>query len=267
MDTLIRDIRYGSRILLKNPGFTLIAVVALALGIGANTAIFSVVNSVLLRPLPYADPDRLVQLREVKLPEHPDFSVTPATFLEWQKQSTAFMNLIVRSDRDPSNLTVAIRGEVLALDREQPIARVQTLETIVATSVAQQRFAMILMGLFALVAFVLAAVGLYGVMSYSVAQRTHEIGIRMALGAKQSDVLRMVVGQGAALALAGVALGLGAAIAVTRLMASLLFEVTATDPLTFSVIAVLLAAVALAASFIPARRATRVDPMVALRNE
>ena len=189
------------------------------------------------------------------------------TYEPFLQEPSTFMNVIVRADGDPAGLTAAIRGEVLALDREQPIARVQTLEKVVATSVAQHRFAMILMGSFALVAFVLAAVGLYGVMSYSVAQRTHEIGIRMALGAKQSDVLRMVVGQGAALALAGVAIGLGAAFAVTRLMASLLFEVTATDPLTFSVIAALLAAVALAASFIPARRATKVDPMIALRYE
>jgi putative ABC transport system permease protein len=189
------------------------------------------------------------------------------TYEPFLQAPSSFMNLIVRSDHDPANLTAAIRGEVLALDREQPIARVQTLEKIVAGSVAQQRFAMILMGSFALVAFVLAAVGLYGVMSYSVAQRTHEIGIRMALGAKQSDVLKMVVGQGATLTLAGVAIGLGAAFAVTRLMTSLLFEVTATDPLTFSVIAVLLAAVALAASLIPARRATKVDPMIALRYE
>ena len=189
------------------------------------------------------------------------------TYEPFLQEPSTFMNLIVRSDRDPANMTAAIRGEVLALDPEQPIARVQTLDKVVANSVAQQRFAMILMGSFAVVAFVLAAVGLYGVMSYSVAQRTHEIGIRMALGAKQSDVLKMVVGQGATLTLAGVAIGLGAAFAVTRLMTSLLFEVTATDPLTFSVIAALLAAVALAASLIPARRATRVDPMVALRYE
>jgi putative ABC transport system permease protein len=189
------------------------------------------------------------------------------TYEPFQQAPSPFANLIVRSDRDPSNLAGAIRSEVLALDREQPVARVQTLEQMVASSVAQQRFAMILMGSFALVAFVLAAVGLYGVMSYSVAQRTHEIGIRMALGAKQSDVLRMVVGQGAVLAVTGVAMGLCAAFAVTRLMASLLFEVTATDPLTFAVIAALLGGVALLASFIPARRATKVDPMVALRYE
>lgn len=165
------------------------------------------------------------------------------------------------------NLIGAIRSEILALDREQPVASTTTLDQIVSGSVAQQRFAMTLMCAFALVAILLAAVGLYGVMSYTVSQRTHEIGIRMAVGAKPSDVLKMVVGQGALLGLAGVALGLGAAFAVSRAMSSLLFEITPTDPLTFVVVAVLLTGVALAASLVPARRATKVDPMVALRCE
>ena len=141
------------------------------------------------------------------------------------------------------------------------------METILADSIARQRFSMLLLAIFASVALVLAAVGIYGVMSYSVAQRTHEIGIRMALGAQTSAVLKLAVGYGLKLVLAGIAIGLVAAFALTRVMSTLLFGVTATDPTTFTLISLLLVAVAAIASYIPARRATRVNPIIALRYE
>jgi len=178
-----------------------------------------------------------------------------------------YMYLAVRTTSEPTSLVGAIRHEVQELDREQPIAEIATMEDLLTTSLSQSRFSTLLLGIFAGVALLLAAVGLYGVMAYSVAERTHEIGIRVALGAQASDVLRLVVRQGLTLAFAGVAIGLGAALMLTRVMTSLLYGVTATDPLTFTIIPVLLTGVALAASFIPARRATKVDPMVALRYE
>ena len=181
--------------------------------------------------------------------------------------ATRNMWLAVKTQRDPTTLTAAIRNEVQQIDKDQPISNVDTMENIVAATVAPQKFATWLLGIFAAVAMVLAAIGIYGVMAYSVTQRTHEIGIRMALGAGQKDVLRMVVGQGMKLALIGVALGLAGSFAATRLMSSLLFGVSATDPLTYGGVAVLLAAVALFACLIPARKATKVDPMIALRYE
>ncbi|MEK6322543.1 MAG: ABC transporter permease [Acidobacteriota bacterium] len=180
---------------------------------------------------------------------------------------TQQMSLAVRTSVEPLTLANSIRQEVWALDRTIPITEVRTMEQILATATVQPRFNTVLLGLFAAVALVLAAVGIYGVLSYSVTQRTHEIGIRLALGAQQRDVLKMVVRQGMILALLGVAIGLSASFALTRLMTGLLYGVSATDPLTFGVIALLLALVALLACWIPARRATKVDSIIALRYE
>jgi len=175
--------------------------------------------------------------------------------------------LAVKTKGDPTSLAPAIRNEVSQIDKDQPISNVGTMEQIVAATVAPQKFATWLLAVFAASAMLLAAIGIYGVMAYSVTQRTHEIGIRMALGAGRRDVLRMVVSQGMKLALVGVALGLVGAFALTRLLSSLLFGVSATDPLTYGVVSLLLASVALLACLIPARKATRVDPMIALRYE
>ncbi len=177
------------------------------------------------------------------------------------------MYLVLHTESAPLSLLGAARAEVRALDRTVPVSEVKTLEQQLDGSVAIRRLSMTLLLVFALLALVLAAVGIYGVMSYSVSQRTHEIGIRMALGAQPADVLKLVVRQGMVLTLIGVAVGLAASFALTRFLSSLLFGVSATDPVTFAGVALLLAAVALAASYLPARRATKVDPLVALRYE
>jgi putative ABC transport system permease protein len=196
-----------------------------------------------------------------------DQATTLQTYEPFTQQTFPYMTLVVRTTGDPASFTPAIRGQVLSIDKDQPISGVQTLDHLLSTSIAQQQFSMLLLGIFAVVALVLAAVGIYGVLSYAVTQRTHEIGIRMALGAGRRDVLRLVVGHGMLLTLIGVVAGLAAAFALTRLMTTMLYGVSATDPLTFGVIALLLVTIALVACWIPARRATRVDPMIALRYE
>jgi predicted permease len=197
-----------------------------------------------------------------------DVDAQPEMYVSYLQNPERRLNLILRTDSpDPTQLTPAARAEVKAFDTSQIIWRVQTLESLLSTSVAPRRFNMFLLGIFAAVALVLAAVGLYGVMSYSVSWRTHEIGIRMALGAKQRDVLRLVVRQGMTMTVIGLGLGLLGAFSMSRLLIGLLYGVTPTDPLTFASVSIVLLAVALLACLIPARRATRVDPLVALRTE
>ncbi|HEY6380842.1 MAG TPA: ABC transporter permease, partial [Pseudolabrys sp.] len=182
------------------------------------------------------------------------------------------MRLVVRvaAAQNPTsleNLAATIRNQVRAMNQNEPVGRIATMDEFLSNSLAERRFHTILLSVFAVVALVIAIVGIYGVISYAVSKRTHEIGVRMALGAQRSDVLRMVIWRGMRLTLAGVTLGLAASLALTRVMKNLLFEVSATDPATFALLALLLVGVALIASYIPARRATKIDPLQALRHE
>ena len=180
---------------------------------------------------------------------------------------TNSLNVAVRAARDPASLASALRAAVWGLDRQLAVAQVRTMDQVISESTAPRRFNLFLLGGFAVLAVALAAIGIYGVITYSVAQRTHEIGVRMALGAQQVDVLELVVGQGLKLTLMGVGIGIIGALGMTRFLSSLLYGVKATDPVTFVGVSILLAAVALLASYVPARRATKVDPMAALRYE
>jgi len=196
-----------------------------------------------------------------------DAEVKPMSYWPHPELVYSGMTFVIRTQGEPTAVANAARNVIRTLDPEQPVADVRTMESLIGTSVARARFNTLLLTIFAVVALLLAGVGIYGVMAYSVAQRTHEIGVRMALGARAGDVLKLVVRRGMTLALAGVALGVIASFALTRLMETLLFNVSATDPLTFAGVPLLLVLVALLACLIPARRAAKVDPMIALRYE
>jgi predicted permease len=195
-------------------------------------------------------------------------SLPQAYFPFYQEAGNFNMSLAVRtSAADPLALSMAARAAIQSVDRNQPVFQVRTMRQIVAASVAPRRLVMGLLGVFAAVALALTAIGIYGVMAYAVTERTHEWGIRLALGARGTDVLRLVLTDGLRLALAGVAIGLAGAWLLTRWLGSVLYNVSATDPLTFAVIALLLTMIALLACCLPARRATKVDPLIALRTE
>jgi len=197
-----------------------------------------------------------------------DADAEPEVYVPYRQAIFVRMaDVVVKTAGNPLGMAPALREQVSAIDRTQPVYHVQTLEQALADSISPRRFNLFLLGVFAVVAVVLGAVGIYGVMSYMVTQRTHEIGVRMALGAQQGEVLRMVVRQGMLVAAAGILCGAAAALALTRLMGSLLYEVTATDPSTFAVVCLALGVAALAACCTPAVKAARVDPIVALRYE
>jgi putative ABC transport system permease protein len=191
----------------------------------------------------------------------------PEVFTPYLQDPSLFMSLVLRTQNAPETLSSAVRSTVESVDKDQPLSELTTMDDILAKSVAPQRFRMLLLGLFALLALALAIVGTYGVISYAVEQRTHEIGVRTALGAGRGDILRLVVAQGFRITALGIVAGIIGALALTRFMANLLYGITATDPRTFTAVALLLSAAALAACYIPARRATKVDPMIALRSE
>ena len=380
-ETTLQDVRFGLRMLRKSPGFATVAVLTLALGIGACTAIFSVVNGVLLRALPHEQPGQLVCLWEdpsgkgqdknsaagtattlpmagwtdssVRAEGRPDqdqfYISTDYDFVsgnyyralgmpllrgrlftgrddstnaprvailnealagrvfpqenplgrrlqfhgQWwevvgivgnvrhrgldrntrehiylpQAFSSFPCSLVVRTKVPPLALAETVRNEILKLDPDQPVSNVRTLEQIVANAAGQRRLMLGLLGLFAAAAVLLAAIGLYGVMAFSVSQRTREIGIRMALGAQRGDVLLQVIRQGLKLTMMGVTVGLVGAFALTRVLAHLLFGVTPRDPFTFAGVVILLVTVALVACWLPARRAMRISPTEALRCE
>jgi putative ABC transport system permease protein len=196
-----------------------------------------------------------------------DAEARPAMYMPHLQSPSPGMTVLVRTTGNPSAVATAVRDAVWAIDRDVPVTHIQTMDQVFGASVAQPKFSMLMLGLFAALALLLSAVGIYGVMAYSVSRRAHEIGVRMALGARTGQVMKLVLKEGMSLALLGIAIGLLGAFAITRVMASFLFGVGAKDPLTFIGVSALLAVVALVACYIPARRATRVDPLVALRYE
>ena len=205
----------------------------------------------------------VADVREDALEREP----VPEMFVPYLQQPSFTMAFVLRTESNPQMLLGAVREAVQSADKNQPLSATTTMDEVIAKSVAPRRFRMLLLGLFALLALLLAVIGVYGVIAYSSSQRTHEFGVRIALGADRRDILKLVVRQGFKLTLVGVSIGIGGAFVLTRFLSSLLYGVSPHHPLTFAGVATLLMLVAFAASYIPARRAMRVDPMVTLRYE
>lgn len=289
-----QDIRYVLRILSRQRGFALILVATLGLGIAINTAVYSVVDAVLFRPLPFAEPDRLVEVwhqdpvgkrirftkdgkwktvvgvvGDVNIGRPGEGFSTMAIYYPWsQETNRAYQRtLIVRTKSNPSELIPAVRSAIWSADKDQPIYRIDTVSNRLSDALAEPRFYLFLFACFAGLTLLLVVMGIYGVMSNSVSERTREIGIRLALGADHADLVRLVMKRGLALTLTGVAIGIVTSLALSRLTAAILFGAPATDATTLATVGAALTIISLAACWIPAKRATRVDPLVALRCE
>jgi hypothetical protein len=272
LDDLWQDLRYALRMLRRSPGFTMVAVFTLALGIGANTAIFSIVNGVILRPLPYPKPAQLMHLNTQQWLGSPKTSSRAASIRRREPSSISSlrrrptsppprgsvtpgaMNVVLRTTLPPTALSQTIERAVREMDRSVPVVRLRDMEDVFAESIQRPRLLAQLVGGFAGLALVLAAIGTYGVLSCLIAERRREIGIRMALGAARSGVLRMVMKQGLQFTIIGIVVGLAGALALNRLLASLLFGVQPTDPTTIGVVVGTIATVAAVACGLPAFR-------------
>jgi len=196
-----------------------------------------------------------------------DATPPPEVYLPHKQHAVDSLTVVVRTAGEPTAFVPVVRADLATFDRELPISAVRTMDEVVGRSIVERRFMMLLLGIFAAVAILLAAIGVYGVLAYIVSQRTQEIGVRLAIGASPADVVRLFLREGVALAVAGLLIGLVSALAVGRVLASLLFGVTTTDPLTFVGVTMALGIAALGASYLPARRAAAVDPMTALRTD
>ena len=322
MRTLLADLRYALRGMSRTPSFAVAVVSVLALGIGANTTIFSIVNAVLLRPLPFEEPEQLVRIfTRTPGPDSRLFELAPGKFYDWQRDAQSFegmamyqccgfrelaltgtvlrqvvgivgdvkqRNLIegstptvyfhtrepyggatfaIRTAVPPATLAQPAVAAIRAIDPAQPVVDIRTMVQVLDEKLASQRISALLLGAFAGVALLLAAIGLYSVLSYMVRGRSREIGIRTALGARTADVLRLVIVEGMSPALVGIVAGTIAALASAKIMETLVFGVSASDPLTLAAVAATLAVVALMASLVPAYRALRLDPVNVLRTE
>jgi putative ABC transport system permease protein len=287
MTNLWQDVAYGFRTMWKKPGFTIVAALSLALGIGANTVVFSLINGLLLRPLDFPDANRLVWVWSVPLKivgvvgdirlSRTQRQAQPIMYVPHRQQTPRWlgpgwaersaMYFILRTSGNPKGMIPAMRNALSEVEPDKAPGNIRTVVEYLDRQVQYDRMYMLLLGIFGGIATVLAAIGIYGVMAYAVAERTREIDIRMALGASSGNVLKLVVRRAFILVGIGLVLGLGGAFALTRVISSALWEVKATDPLTYASVSFLLVLVALCACLIPTQRAVSVDPTVALRHE
>ena len=286
---MLQDFRFAIRQLRKNPGFAVTAILILTLGIGASVAIFGFVDAALIKPLPYKNPSLLVGLFETT-PLGPRFHLSYLDYLDWKKFNKVFSSLeaydntslllnTATGTQQTDGATVSdgffrmlgvapvVRNAIWSVDKDQPVVRVATMNALVAASEAQRHFALVLFAAFALTGLVLAATGVYGVVSGGVIERMREIGIRAALGASRADILAMVVRQGMALTGLGIAIGLIGAVVASRAIVTLLFGVSQLDAVTYTGVIALLLGVSAIACLVPAWRAARVDPSITLRAE